>query len=169
MKRTVAAILNAACVIAVGACITLAALTLVRAQNSTVNVLTTLLGSELIQAQSPTNTTAAIAYTTVASLRDGRDYLISVPTTGGTVTMTTLQSALILNPAGGLSTLTVVLPPTATDGKTVTIFSTQNVTTLTMSTSNGATINQPQTSLTANSAAQAWVYSLANTAWYRFM
>jgi hypothetical protein len=135
------------------------------AQN-TGQVLATLLGSELIQLTSPTNTTAAITYTTTANIRDGRDYVYNVPLTGATISLAVVKSALSLNPAGTIAALTVNLPPTTFDGKIVSIFTTQTITALTLATTNGATINTPVTTLAAN-ATVAYVYDLATTTWYR--
>lgn len=137
------------------------------AQTPAYQLIRTVLGTELVQIQSPTNVTAGITWTSTSNLRDGRDYAQSSPGTGATITMAANQSVLPLTPAGGLSTLAVVLPPTKDDGKTVTIFSTQAVTTLTLSTSNGATIANAVTSLSAN-VGVSYVYALASTTWYRF-
>lgn len=128
-------------------------------------VLLTMLGSELIQVI-PANT-AAISYTTVASLRDGRMYVANVPLTGFTLTMTPLQSVVSLNPAGTLAAGTIVLPATLVDGKTVGIYTTQTITALTLSTSNTATFTPTAvTTLTANSHV-SYVYSVAANTWYR--
>lgn len=128
-------------------------------------VLTTLTGQELITVQ-PANS-AVVAYTTTANLRDGRMYLYNVPLTGFTISMTVSQSALALNPAGTLAAGTVNLPPTGFDGKMASIYSTQTITSLTLATTNGATINSPVTTLTANGHA-SYIYSLAANTWYRF-
>lgn len=130
-------------------------------------VLTTLLGNELIQIQSQVNSTAAISYTTTANLRDGRDYLYNAPLTGATITMAVSQSAVSLNPAGTIAALTIVLPPTTFDGKMVSIYTSQTISSLTLSTSNSATfVPAAVTTLTANSTV-AYVYSLAGNVWHR--
>lgn len=130
-------------------------------------IITALVGNEFVQVESQVNNTTAITYTTVASLRDGRMYVYNVPVTGFTITMTVLQSALSLNPAGTLATGTIVLPPTATDGKYVTLFSSQTITALTLSTSNGAAITNPVTTLAANGPVVGYIYSLSANAWRR--
>ena len=129
-------------------------------------VINTLTGTEYVEIISPVNTTAALAFAPVASLRDGRSYVYGTPSTGFTLTMGVNQSAVSLNPAGSLSTGAIVLPPTTFDAKIVSIFSTQAISTLTLSVSNGATINTPVTSLTANQSVE-YVYDLATTTWYR--
>ena len=130
-------------------------------------VLTTLLGNELVQVQSQVNNTAAIAYTTTANLRDGRMWVYNVPLTGFTITMTVSQSAVSLNPAGTLATGTIVLPPTTFDGKVVSIFTTQTITALTISTSNGATFAPAVVTTLAAGTSVSYVYSLAGSVWHR--
>lgn len=137
------------------------------AQNAN-QIIRTLLGTEIVQVQSQTNRTAAISYTTVGSLRDGRGWLYQAPLTGFSITMTVSQSVVSLNPAGTLATGAVVLPPTADDGKVVTIFSSAAITALTLSTSNSATfVPAVITALTAGQSV-SYVYDLANNQWHRF-
>lgn len=82
--------------------------------------------------------------------------------------MTPVQAAVSLNPAGTLAAGTIVLPPTTVDGKLVTIYSTQTITGLTLSTSNGATFAPAAiTTLTANTNV-GYVYSLSGNVWHRF-
>jgi hypothetical protein len=131
-------------------------------------VINTLLGNELVQIQSATNSTAAISYTTVANLRDGRQWLYNVPVTSFTITMSVAQSVVSLNPAGTLAAGTIVMPATGFDGKTVTLFSTQTISALTLSTTNSATfVPAAITTLTANTPI-SYVYDLANNQWHRF-
>lgn len=139
----------------------------VGAQNAgqTIN---TLLGNELVEIKSQTNNTTAFSYTTTANLRDGRQWLYQVPLTGFSITMTVSQSVVSLNPAGTLATGTIVMPPTGFDGKTVTIFSTQIVTALTLSTSNSATFAPAAVTALAANVPVSYVYDLANNQWHRF-
>lgn len=126
----------------------------------------TVTGKELVQII-PSNT-AAIVYTSVSSLRDGRMWLYNVPLTGFTVTMTVDQSVVSLNPAGTLATGTIVFPPTNVDGKTVSIFTSQTVTALTLSTSNSATFAPAAVTTLAANGSIEYVYDLANNQWHRF-
>lgn len=128
----------------------------------------TILGNEFVQIYSRTNNTAAIAYTTTANLRDGRGWVYNVPTTGFTITMTVAQSVVSLNPAGTLATGAIVMPPTADDGKTVSIFSSQTITALTLSTSNSATFVPAAVTTLAAGNNISYVYDLANNQWHRF-
>lgn len=131
-------------------------------------VILTMLGSELIQIQSPVNSTAAITYTSVASLRDGRMWVYNVPVTSFTLTLTPLQSAISLNPAGTLAAGTIVMPATTVDGKVVTIFSTAIVTALTLSTTNSATFAPAAVTALAANVPVGYVYDKANNQWHRF-
>lgn len=126
----------------------------------------TLLGTELVEIR-PAGS-AYSAFTTVANLRDGRMYLYNAPLTGFAITMTVSQSVVSLNPAGTLATGTITLPPTAFDGKTVTIFSSQTITALTINTSNGATFVPAVVTTLAANASVAYVYDLANNQWHRY-
>jgi hypothetical protein len=124
-------------------------------------------GQELIQVIPPN--TAAIAYVPLAAVRDGAQYVYNVPLTGFTIVMTAEQSVVSLNPAGTLATGTVTLPPTLYDGKIATIFSSADVTLLTVNTSNGATFAPaaPAAILTANTS-RSYIYDKANNQWHRF-
>lgn len=131
-------------------------------------IIRTLLGTEIVQVQSQTNRTAAISYTTVGNLRDGRGWLYQAPLTGFSITMTVSQSVVSLNPAGTIAAGAIVLPPTLDDGKIVTIFSSAAITALTLSTSNSATfVPAVITALTAGQSV-SYVYDLANNQWHRF-
>jgi len=131
-------------------------------------ILTTLLGNETVQVQSSVNSTAAITYTTTANLRDGRMWLYQAPLTGFSITMTVAQSVVALNPAGTLATGAIVMPATTFDGKTVTFFSTQIVTALTVTTTNSATFVPAVVTALAANVPVSYVYDLANNQWHRF-
>lgn len=126
----------------------------------------TVTGSELVQII-PSNT-AAIVYTSTSSLRDGRMWVYNAPLTGFTLTMTDVQSVVSLNPAGTIAAGTIVLPPTLTDGKTVSIFTSQTITALTLSTSNSATFVPAAVTTLAANASVEYVYDKANNQWHRF-
>lgn len=136
------------------------------AQNAN-QIILTMLGSELIQIQSPTNSTAAITYTSVASLRDGRMWVYLAPLTGFTLVLTPLQSAVSLNPSGTIAAGTVTMPATTVDGKVASIFTSNTITALTINTTNSATfVPAVVTTLTAGSTV-AYVYDKANNQWHR--
>lgn len=92
------------------------------------------------------------------------DYL--VPTTGFTYTFTT-ANGVILNPAATLATGTVVMPASPVDGMTVTISSTKDITTFTVSGSSGQTVSNAITTLLAGGSV-TYLYRSANTTWFPF-
>lgn len=136
----------------------------VEAQNAG-QVITAPVGNELVQVYPPN--TAAIAYMSTSSLRDGRFYVYNVPLTGFSITMTVDQSAVSLNPAGTLAAGTIIMPPTTVDGKIVTIYTTQTITALTLSTSNSATFAPAAVTTLAANATVGYVYDKANNQWHR--
>lgn len=98
----------------------------------------------------------------------------SVPTTGGTVTATAQNRNVIIEPAGTLSTLTLVLPAatTLTQGQKLGFCTTQIVSTLTVTAGTGTTVSTAPTAMlvpvvTGGASCVEWVYRQANTTWYR--
>ena len=96
-----------------------------------------------------------------ATTGDATQY--AVPTTGQTVAMNSGMSALVLNNATLLATLTVTLPASPFDGQRVTISTGNGVTALTIS---GGTINGTAATLAVNGYAR-FVYSATAAAWFR--
>lgn len=90
----------------------------------------------------------------------------SAPATGASVTISDHISSLRIKPAGTIATLTVVMPANPIDGHIVHIYSTQIVTTLTMSPNSGQTLVGALASFTANGFG-TWQYVTADTTWYR--
>jgi len=89
-----------------------------------------------------------------------------VPTTGQSKTIGDTTKYFIIEPAGTLATLTVVMPTNPADGQEVFITSTQIVTALTHNPGAGQTLNGALATVAVNGNA-AWVYKLSNTTWYR--
>ena len=83
------------------------------------------------------------------------------PTTGTSVTILPATDALLLDPAGTLLALTVVLP-TGIDGKKVKIGSSQAITTLTMT----GTIVGTLTTMSLGGFAE-FIYSASASKWFR--
>lgn len=90
----------------------------------------------------------------------------SVPTEASTVTIAAATQAYVAVPAGGLTTLTVVLPATPADGTKIALTSTQAVTNLVLSSAGSDTLTGAPTALTANSPV-AVIYYASGTTWYR--
>jgi hypothetical protein len=101
-------------------------------------------------------------------------YVYNAPLTGATITMTAQQRRLIIDPAGTISTLTVVMPAASTlvDGQLFNLCTTQIVSTLTVTAGSGTTVNSAPTALlvpvtTGGASCVGWLYRTANTTWYR--
>ena len=93
-------------------------------------------------------------------------YDYQVLTTGFTYTFAAGTQVLVINPAGTLATGTITMPASPSDGMTITVESTQQVTALTMS-GNGGTVVGAAVQLIPNQPL-SWVYRSANTTWYPF-
>lgn len=85
------------------------------------------------------------------------------PTTGNTVVIGQGVTALLLNPTGTLSTLTVTLPSNPRDGQSLVIATSQIITTLTI---NGGTIVGTLTTLALGGNAY-FVYGATAAKWFR--
>lgn len=101
-------------------------------------------------------------------------YDYQAPLTGATITETAVMRQLIIEPAGTIATLTVVLPAATTlvDGQRWGMCSTQIVTALTITPGTGTTVSNTVTAMAVpNTVGQAscpeWIYRTANTNWYR--
>ena len=93
-------------------------------------------------------------------------YDYQVLTTGFSYTFAAGTQVLVINPAGTLATGTITMPASPSDGMTITVESTQQVTALTMS-GNGGTIVGAATQLIPNQPL-SWVYRSTGTTWYPF-
>ena len=89
----------------------------------------------------------------------------TTPATGFNYTVPNGKTNAIIEPAGTLATGTINMPAVPTDGQRLTISSTQQITTLTMS-GNGKTLNGALVTIGANGFA-TWQYRTATTSWYR--
>jgi hypothetical protein len=101
-------------------------------------------------------------------------YQYSAPLNGVAVSVTPQARRLILEPAGTLAALTVLLQPATAlvDNQTFSLCTTQIVTAFTMTAGVGTTLNGAPTALlvpvtTGGASCVGWVYRLANTTWYR--
>lgn len=98
----------------------------------------------------------------------------NVPVTGDSITLTAATRQLIVEPAGTIAALTVVLPAATTlvNGQRIGICGTQIVTTLTITPGSGTTVSNTATAMlvpvaTGAASCPEWVYRTANTNWYR--
>lgn len=92
------------------------------------------------------------------------NYSNQIPTNAFSITIPNWANVLALNPSGTLASGTITMPAAPTDGQTITITSTQNITTLTHSANTGQTLNSALTTLPASTSA-SWVYNSATGTW----
>ena len=134
-----------------------------RVQNAG-QTLSTLLPADLIQVYRAG--TAAITYATPAQVTSQSGYFKGIPSTGFSYTFGNSQSFMALAPTGTISAGTIVLAPAPSDGARECFFTTNTITSLTVSASAGQSINNAVTTLTANTGA-CYLYGLSNTTWDR--
>jgi hypothetical protein len=96
-----------------------------------------------------------------------QSYDYQVLTTGFSYTFAAGVQVLVIQPAGTLATGTVTMPAAPTDGMTIAVVSTQQVTAVTVSANTGQSIVGTPSQLVPNQPL-SWVYRLANTTWYPF-
>lgn len=95
-----------------------------------------------------------------------------VPTNASTTTVNTLTGTLLLNPAGTLTTATVVFPAATglVDGQVLRLTSSQTLTGLTVTAGAGTSISNAPTALTVSTTGAygyEFIYKASNTTWYR--
>ena len=95
-------------------------------------------------------------------------YTYLVPTTGTSITIGTGITALVLNPAGTLASLTITMPLTPLDGSVLTLASTKTITTLSLSAASGQTLLNAPATLTGNTSV-SFMYVLGITTWVRLL
>lgn len=92
-------------------------------------------------------------------------YDYQTPATGFTYTFAAGTQTLVMNPAATLATGTITMPAAPSDGMTITISSSKEITALTLNGNTGQTILNAATSMPAGSSA-SYVYRSANTSWF---
>jgi hypothetical protein len=93
-------------------------------------------------------------------------YYKSAPATGFTYTFAANVSKAAFRPSTTLATGTITMPASPNDGQQVCMFSTQIVSTLTVSANTGQSINNNATAFTALGHL-CYLYSLSNATWDR--
>lgn len=98
----------------------------------------------------------------------------NAPLTGASITLTNVTKQLIVEPAGTIAALTIVMPVATglINGQELGICGTQIVTTLTMTAGTGTTLANAPTAMlvpvaTGAGSCFAFIYRSANTTWYR--
>ena len=135
-------------------------------------------GNEQIPADTGSSSQPSTVLIPPAALGAG-PYQYAAPLTGATLTVTNLQRRLILEPAGTIAALTVVLPAANAgasnaliDNQLFGLCTTQVVTALTLTAGSGTTVLNAPTALLVPVATGAgscveWVYRQSNATWYR--
>ena len=98
----------------------------------------------------------------------------SVPLAGGTITAAAATRQVLIEPAGTLATLTLVLPAAANlqDGQKLGFCTTPIITALTVTAGSGTTVMNAPTAMlvpvaTGAASCVTWQYYSATTKWYR--
>lgn len=126
-----------------------------------------------LDTNAPNGSTPQTAKIDITSLGVG-PYQYNAPLTGDSITVLANTRHLILEPAGTISTLTVVFPAATglLDNQIFGLCTTQIVTTLTTTAGSGTTVLNAPTALlvpvaTGAASCPEWVYRITNTTWYR--
>lgn len=93
------------------------------------------------------------------------DFAHSVPTTGTTITAAAGERERVVDPATGLSTLTITLPPNPFNGQTWKMRTGNFITALTINAS-GATVKGGGPFMLPADSSASWKYVLATNTWY---
>ena len=95
-----------------------------------------------------------------------RNFDFNTPVTGFSYTIPAGVVGTVFSPAGTLLTGTIVMPAAPVDGMTVSLSTTQAITTLTLNANTGQSISNAVTTFAVGGTA-AYLYRAANTMWYR--
>jgi hypothetical protein len=96
-----------------------------------------------------------------------QQYDYQTPTTGFSYTFAAGTQVLVMNPAGTLATGTITMPSAPSDGMTITIESTQQITAITVAANTGQTLVGAPSQIIPNQPI-SFIYRLGNTTWYPF-
>lgn len=96
----------------------------------------------------------------------------ATPLTGTSVTVAPTTGTMLIDPAGTIATLTVVLPVATSliDGQVLRLASSQTVTALTLTPGTGTTVSNAPSAITISTTAPynyEFIYKASNTKWYR--
>lgn len=128
-------------------------------------------GNELIPAdtQLAAGGNPQTVYLSLASLNT-LPYQYETPLTGASITVANNIGKLIIDPAGTIATLTVVMPSAPVDGQILSMGTDSTITALTITPGAGQTVANSPTALTISTTAAfgyQFIYRAANTNWYR--
>lgn len=94
-------------------------------------------------------------------------YQQSTPVTGFSIAILPGVSVVQVTPAGTLAAGTFVMPNTPVDGQRVKIFTTQTLTSFTLTAGTGQTINGTAVTTLAANASVEYVYQASSLTWFR--
>lgn len=120
----------------------------------------------------PTGTSSGAWVRIPNPLSASESYSYQAPTAGFIITIPNNATVLIIDPAGTLSTGTIVMPAAPADGQMATVTSTQTITSLTVSANTGQSIKNAPYTLSAALGTLVWsgfsmIYRVSNKTWYR--
>ena len=119
-----------------------------------------------VSAPSGSSGTFSLPATAGGALRLSAETLqYSAPVAAATVTVAAATTALVMEPAGTLATLTVALPA-GTEGKQVKIASTQEISALTLTANGGDTIVHAPTTMLIDTVF-ALIFRASTSKWYK--
>ncbi len=99
------------------------------------------------------------------SVPGGNTLQYEAPEEAGTVTISSVSSAVIVEPATALTTLTVSLPSSLPDGQNINLCFAASVANLIVTTASATIVGAPTAS--GSNGTLAFLYRLANTTYYR--
>lgn len=108
------------------------------------------------------------SFVDVAQLADGLQYV--VPTTGSTVTVQCVgqRTFVDMEPAGTLATLTVTLPANPPPAASVALYTTQQLTSLTVNAATGSSVGGNVLSIMTQYTSAEFFYNNVTATWNRF-
>lgn len=110
------------------------------------------------------NGVAVGCWTRIPSINN--NYTYNAAASGFSITVAFGITSVILNPSGTLATGTVITPANPIDGQTLSITSSQNITSFTFTSNSGQTIKNAPTSLTGGTGVN-FQYVLSIKTWFR--
>lgn len=99
------------------------------------------------------------------SVREFNLPVYNTPVTGATITLDVDDEFLIIEPAGPLATLNIILPPTPYYGKRLGLTSLQDINVLTVTAPGGASVRAGAAQNLNADGSMEWIYR--PTTWYR--
>ena len=96
-----------------------------------------------------------------------QSYSLQAPSTGFSITIGAGVKTLILNPAGTLTSGTVVMPAAPVDGQEIRICTDHIITTLTVNANSGQSLANAFATTLAAGTGIGYIYNLSGTTWYR--